>query len=743
MSDQSETTIELQDTKMPLLLRIFPTTDRAAGMPEPLRVVDGATAADEGTEMVQLLEATEYSYEIDGLPSSLPIWSDVRELLIPDRAGDGRRGHLRPGHRVGLLPIQLQSGNQILGRAALEVRSRKFDYLSHFRWMLRDIATQSIAAVMQRFAPTHVRLESDTSRDPVSAYQTFRLIRAVIDDPVVVGAIHSIISRPHTEWLHETELYPASRGLSNPNAAKVLFSVGPRVPWPTSPYQGLDTLPARLPHALAMETVDTVPNRFVKHVLEQWSLVTRDLRLQIKLIKDGPLRQRALGEIDTLVAELEHYLDVSLFRDVGRLAETPSSNQVLMKRSGYREVLVAYAMVQGGVALRQTAFPGLSGGQRDIPKLYEYWVFLQIVDALRTVCDELDDLPVEDDEFRGGHRHSLSGKTSRYGRSIAVNLYYNRGFGAPTESWTSAMRPDISLQIALEEGLSGAEDLWIHFDAKYRVEKLSEVFIDEADDSSDAVLREDILKMHAYKDSIRFSGGAFVVFPGIGDGSESDLKPEHDELLPGVGAFRLVPAEYGSPLGWESIRAHLNKVLEHYASTATRDRRTRYWTNKANAGTRPPLSGGGVTFDRPPADVPVLLGFVRRKQAAWIQRTNYYNLRADKRRGAVAVDGPELSCQLVVLWGSAIGLEIRRVIGGPEVLSRKRMLDTQYPEPGEAYFGILMGELFRIGEIDAHSIEQLAESRATPQRDKYHPHVVTLLDLLQLVQGTGDASGQA
>jgi hypothetical protein len=62
------------------------------------------------------------------------------------------------------------------------------------------------------------------------------------------------------------------------------------------------------------------------------------------------------------------------------------------------------------------------------------------------------------------------------------------------------------------------------------------------------------------------------------------------------------------------------------------------------------------------------------------------------------------------------------------------MLDTGYPEPGDAYFGIRMGELVNIGDIDARSIEQLAEGRATMNRDKYHPHVVTLLDLLQLTK---------
>jgi predicted component of viral defense system (DUF524 family) len=729
MTDNLEADVELRNSDLPLVLRIFATSERGAGMPEPIRVIDRATASEEGTETVQILEATEYSYVIEGLPGSTPISSNVRELLIPDRAGDGRRGHLRPGNRVGLLPIELHSGNQTVGRASLEVRSRKFDYLSHFRWMLRDIATQSIAVLLQRFAPTHVRLESDTSRDPVSAYQTFRLIRAVIEDPLVVGAIHTIVNRPHTQWTEETELHPASRGLANPSAARVLFSPGPRVRWASSPYPGLDTLPARLPHNLATETVDTIPNRFVKHVLGRWLSVAEDLRLQIETIKEGPLRERALGEIDSVTSQLGHYLEAPLFREVARLRQMPHSNQVLLKRSGYREVLIAYAMVEAGVTLHLRGVPGLSGGQRDIPKLYEYWVFLWIAEALRAVCDDFDELSLEGDEVKAGYRNCLSGEAIRYSRAIHVELCYNRGFGAPQESWTSAMRPDISMRVALKDGLSGVEDLWVHFDAKYRVDKLSEVFVDEADDASDSVLREDILKMHAYKDSIRSSGGAFVVFPGSGGGQETDLRKEHDELLPGVGAFRLVPDESGPPHGWEAIRVHLNNVLEHYASTATKDRRSRYWTHRAYRGRPPALTGEGSGQSRPPADVPVLLGYVQEKQARWIQQAGYYNLRAGTRKGAVSIDGPELSCELVVLWGPTVGVRTRRVIGGPEVFSRRRMLDTGYPNPDEAYFGVPLGEEIQIGRIDVDHIRPLALSRA---RYRYGPAVVSLLDLLEL-----------
>jgi len=128
----------------------------------------------------------------------------------------------------------------------------------------------------------------------------------------------------------------------------------------------------------------------------------------------------------------------------------------------------------------------------------------------------------------------------------------------------------------------------------------------------------------------------------------------------------------------------------------------------------------------------VLLGYVQKKQADWIQRTAYYNLRAGTRKGAVAMDGPELSCELVVLWGDAIGVKVRRVIGGPEVWSRARMLESGYPDPNEAYFGVPLGEEVEIGEFDLLGVKQLALGRA---RDEYGPAVVSLLDLFELAVG--------
>src|SRR5262249_35129320 len=162
---------------------INPTAHPGPGEPQLLQVVDADIAAQEGCESVQLLEGREYKYVIKGLDDFRPVTSDAGDVMIPDHPDDGRSGHLRPGQRVGLLPIGLISGSTLIGQLSLEVRSRKLDYLTDFRWMLRDIATHAIGMLFQDFAPTHIRLESDPTRSPESAYQIFRLIRAVIEDP--------------------------------------------------------------------------------------------------------------------------------------------------------------------------------------------------------------------------------------------------------------------------------------------------------------------------------------------------------------------------------------------------------------------------------------------------------------------------------------------------------------------------------------------------------------------------------
>ena len=49
--------------------------------------------------------------------------------------------------------------------------------------------------------------------------------------------------------------------------------------------------------------------------------------------------------------------------------------------------------------------------------------------------------------------------------------------------------------------------------------------------------RADLLKMHAYKDAIRRTGGAYVLYPGTEDRVVSGFH----EIIPGLGAFAISP----------------------------------------------------------------------------------------------------------------------------------------------------------------------------------------------------------
>ena len=191
-------------------------------------------------------------------------------------------------------------------------------------------------------------------------------------------------------------------------------------------------------------------------------------------------------------------------------------------------------------------------------------------------------------------------------RVLKVRLYYNRTFGTsnPLEksgSWTTAMRPDYTLSIwpgNIEEAEAEEQDLivHIHFDAKYKLNRIllnekepdeTHIFEDEdADLSEEDVLmnqekreeekgiykRVDLLKMHAYKDAIRRTSGAYILYPG----SENKKLIGFHEVLPGLGAFCLSPNSIEKDS--KEIERFLRDVLAHMLNRASQRERISYHT---------------------------------------------------------------------------------------------------------------------------------------------------------------------
>ncbi|RZT18343.1 hypothetical protein EV589_2597 [Mycobacterium sp. BK558] len=667
---------------------------------------------------VALREAATYRYEITTAAENVEV--EPRELFDPDDTS-WKQGRLRPGQAVGRLRIKVVDRlTELAGAADVDVLAVKLDHETEYRQMLTDISTLAAEAVLQGFAPT--LLDLAPSELPAELlYLRFAMIAAYLDDPAFDAAIARITSQPHRTWVAEQEARPIGSPFPAGGAfRRAVCAPGRRVPWVDSSGQ-LTSLPAVLIRQRTEASIDNSANQFVKFALERWRAIALELSDRLSLtsqkVESGPLR-RGLQVAADVAAQLDEYLAHPVFREVGSLRTMPTSDQVLLKRAGYREVFRTFAMTESGPTVRidrENVADAFTASLRNIATLYEFWCFLALVDSLGRVCGEdrtARAFAVGGDgmslALRSGQASQLSWSIRRGGRPLHVEVFFNRTFAGADDrrgSWSQAMRPDCSVRIRPEGSTPSRVpiqelEVWLHFDAKYRVDNLlaqltpgpgSEEFFEESTTSSGAK-RDDLLKMHAYRDAIARTAGAYVLYPG------SEIKdirrhPGFKEVLPGLGAFPLRPSSDGIEASSRALDQFLEDVLNHVASQITRDERHRFWTATVHRPGEPTVASSFTAdfLDEPPADTDVLLGFVRNfEHRQWIERLGRYNIRAGDRVGAVEVGGRELGAQILLLYENRNSR--LRVAGIAKVVrwrpaTAAELIATGYSDPrGDIYF---------------------------------------------------------
>lgn len=669
---------------------------------------------------IALREAGIYRYEVELFADATSVDVEPRELFDPDDPS-WKRGRLRPGQAVGRLRIQvLDRVTGQTGTTDVDVLAVKLQHETEYRQMLTDISSFAVEAVLQGFAPSILDL-APSELPAELLYLRFAMIAAYLQDPAFEAAIARVTSQPHRTWVSEQEIRPI--GSPYPAGAsfrRAVCAPGRRVPW-TSGLTTLASLPAALMRDRTEASVDNSANQFVKFALERWRAVALELIDALSLashkVESGPLRrgQQVAAEVG---AQLDEYLAHPLFREVNSLRRMPSSDQVLLKRAGYREVFRTFAMTESGPILhidRGGMTDVFAASQRNIATLYEFWCFLALVDSLGRVCGKEqtaraftfagDGISMA---VRSGGASRLSWSVIRGGRPLLVEVFFNRSFAAADDrrgSWSQAMRPDCSVRIRPEGGTPSRVpmqelEIWLHFDAKYRVDNLlaqltttpdSDELLGESATSGGAK-RDDLLKMHAYRDAISRTAGAYVLYPG------SEIKdirrhPGFNEVLPGLGAFPLRPNRDGLASSSQALDHFLSDVLTHVASQVTRDERHRFWTATVHRPGRPTITSLLTTdfLDEPPADTDVLLGFVRSSEhLRWIERLQQYNIRAGDRVGAVEIGGRELGAELLLLYENRNGtLHVARAakVARWRPATASELLATGYPSPrGDIYF---------------------------------------------------------
>jgi predicted component of viral defense system (DUF524 family) len=564
-----------------------------------LAELSAAEAREWGEERVQLTENGEYDYELqlrEGVGGlQCPV---VRRSRLSD--ANIERGRILPRGHTGLLVLHLvDKHDRPIASAGVEVRSVKVGYRSDYRSMLNFIAERSTDLLLRLPAPAFLRLRPVGAAEPRTIAQRFAFARYVVRSDAFRNAIARIVAAPHERTVRELQLKDVRIGFTTSvGAMRQLASRHPRIPVPEAHAlrRQLPSLPLEVLRPRSGAGHDTPENRFVKFVLAELDNFFSSMERALAGVRTVEARRLA-SEIAVLHNDIAELASHEFFRHIGDLQELPLGSSVLQGRAGYRELLQAWLRFNLAAALDWDGGEDVYGaGKRDVATLYEYWLFFKLLD-LFVAKFRLPDATISSllerssDSFgirlkRGSHT-AVEGTFSAHGRSLRVRFSFNRTFtrdGSVSAnypaagSWTRTMRPDYTLTIwpaEFSEQESEEQELvaHLHFDAKYRIETLVELFgdgaIERADpdvasgqESEETVKRADLLKMHAYRDAIRRTAGAYVLYPG----HENIMWRGYHEILPGVGAFAVSP---GDSSGFDALSIFIDDVVLNLTDRAS------------------------------------------------------------------------------------------------------------------------------------------------------------------------------
>ena len=599
------------------------------GNDHPLVLVPPTEAHLHGEETVQLRERARYEYRLK------PVSGEEEQLaLLPQRGiqpsrvsvsrADDERGLIEPGDHCGALPLVVvrrgDVGQRPLARGTVEVRSVKLGYRDHYRGMLSFIADKCAGLVLDSRSATRLRLDTLWAKDSRLLEQQLEFLRHTLEGATFRAAVDEILRNPHRRLEDEHEERDLSRPFKPDGKFARQVAVAThrtRVPRTHPLHDLLPSLPARVTVRRRIDFLDTAENRFAKMVLTEFrdflSAVTAQLT-QSPGSAEKPDNLRLLREAGRLRGMLETQLARGFLPDVSPPTMLPVGSPVIQRKSGYRELLRFWLQFHAGAQLVwHGGYDVYAAGARNVATLYEYWLFFQLETLFRQkfACSQaLHELLIEVDDglprlkLRRGVelKAPVTGASSESaGRRLHAEFHFNRRFAHTNEpmkagTWSRGAQPDYTISIwpaDFSAAEAEAKELMVHvhFDAKYRVERVQEVLGSDDDDSAfvkkpdnaapprTMAKYDDLLKMHAYRDAIRRTAGAYVIYPGNpNDGRQ--FKGFH-EILPGLGAFAVRPSVEGSAEGIAAVSTFLDEVIDHLANRTTARERVSFHVEEA------------------------------------------------------------------------------------------------------------------------------------------------------------------
>jgi len=686
---------------------------------------------------------------------------------------------------VGTLTLDITntSENRTVSKLDLEVLATKFNqqldksYRENYRFMLEDITDKCTELLMQINSPVYQTFEIDFNSNHNTVYQRFCFVQSILNNSDFTEAVQKVISNPKTNWEEENEISDIRkiRRITN-YAVHQIISGTNRVDLPENHSlrnSNINSVPLKINGYRKIENVDTPENRFIKHVLAVFKKFCEEC-LAIFSLKH---LSKPIQEAELLIDNLENQLNHPFFQNINPPSSLKLNSPVLQKRSGYREILNRW--LQFDLASKLIWKGGedvYNAGKKDIASLYEYWLFFTLYDLVKEKFNiqsvNFDEeaynhliVPTSDGlnvMVKSGKHTALEGVYTKRNRDLKIKFSYNRTFkggieysNAKSGSWTAPLRPDYTLSIwsnAFTEQQAEANEsiVHIHFDAKYKITnfyqtvhpnldglELEETLNqEELEERKGTYKNVDLLKMHAYKDAIRRSGGAYILYPGA---KEKPFRGFH-EIIPGLGAFSVNPSTNKSEIN--ELSKFIDSIIDHLLDRTSQREQLSDETFKIF---KEPKSDDNVLHDYIPEyvnseklnpnDTFVLVGFYKSKeQLDWILKTNLYNFRTGTDKGSLSLSKENINAKYLILHGRD-ELITNRIFQlnstGPKILSQNDLLRKGYPNPkGELY---LVYNIER--EVSADFSNVSIDIRKLPNfesnRNSAKPISVTLTEILK------------
>ncbi len=717
------------------------TADRSI---TPIKEETPESCVEFGEAQIQLLEMASYEYVVNSNGYYL---DSIPGIVKPSKVPKTKdRGRITTGLNAGRLQLRLLSDTDstLCGTAEVEIRSVKIGYRDDYRNMLHYITERCADLLLEFRSPAEMKLEPEDTGDAETLCQRFAFIRSLLTSRDFRDAVNRLTTLPHCQWEQQKIVIPVNRGFQpKPDIARQIAAAIRRVPIPAAHPLAprFSSVPEHLQVFRKIETVDTPENRFVKHALKYFQSVVvqvRDRLVQYNRQSDS----RFIEEAERLEEQIGEYLNKDIFRSVTEPQLLPLSSPVLQRKGGYKEILKAWLQFDMAARLCWTGGTEVySAGKRDVATLYEYWLFFKLLDLVAKLFDlnqpSAKSLIEETADgfglkLKSGKHLALSGSyIENRGRKLQVKFSYNRTFsrkGSDPEknfpvagSWTERMRPDYTLTLwpfgfTEDEAERQEVIVHVHFDAKYRVENIPDIFGDPDESFKDNASlednvteekigqregkykRADLLKAHAYKDAIRRTAGAYVLYPG----TESKNWRGFHEIVPGLGAFGIRPAEDNED-GTEELKNFIVTIIKHVCDRATRREQETYHRYRIQDPESPDPLGVSVELDeydingrrnKPPSETPVLVGwFESEEQLRWTDKFDriVFRVISREKRGAVALTPDNVGAYYILLhtknFQAAPGLYAVRCdddgrVQPPEILSTRALKEKyDYPMP--------------------------------------------------------------